>query len=102
MTVEQIKSIDALQRSEPPGGSSCQPRVLARLVRGCFIKIRLTDHAFWAEVQTIHGNRVEATLRHLVDCKSADSSDATQWLGRLVTLTESNIIDTGCDTRCWC
>lgn len=75
---------------------------MARLVRGCFIKIRVEDHAFWAEVQSIRDTQVDATIRHLVDHNAADASDAAQWLGKLVTVTGSTIEDTGCDTLCWC
>jgi len=102
LTDELLIPVDSLKRSDPPGNSSRQPGLLGRLTLGCFVKICLTDCDFWAEVTSIHGAQIHATVRHLVDQDGATSNNAAQWLGRAVTLTEADIADTGCDTLCWC
>lgn len=76
--------------------------MVERLALGCFVRICLTDYHFWAEITSIHGAEVNATVRHLVDSDAANSNDAAQWIGRTVTLTATDIVDTGCDTLCWC
>lgn len=102
LTHEFLITVDTLKPSDSPSTSPPQSGLAARLGRGCFVKVTLTDGDFWAEITSIHGTRANATLRHVVDQDGTYSKNADQWLGKTITVTESDIADTGCDTLCWC
>jgi hypothetical protein len=94
--------VDSIQRAAPPTTAASRAIDFGRLIPGCFIKTQLMGHEFWAEVQRVMGNELNATVRHVAETSDQLNPDARQWVGRTVTLTEGDILDTGCDHFCWC
>lgn len=101
MTVQHLIPVDSI-KTTPPDITELPQVEIGRLVPGCYVKIRLTDYDFWAEVQSVQDRQLNALVRSVVDEQSVNFADAAQWLGRTVSLTAADIQDTGCDHLCWC